>query len=61
MTVRRRRPHAGGETPRTRGVGRMPRGARTRFETETTGDDMLFKDLPLWAHFFLPYDDDVCC
>lgn len=22
---------------------------------------MLFKDLPIWAHFFLPHDDDVCC
>ena len=21
---------------------------------------MLFKDLPMWAHFFLPHDEDVC-
>jgi hypothetical protein len=21
---------------------------------------MLFKDLPIWDHFFLPHQDDVC-
>ena len=21
---------------------------------------MLFQDLPMWVHFFLPHDDDVC-